>query len=164
MTCLYHGSNMDSSTFPNDVYTFIDSTPDNFDGYNDDVLMSEWFSLFGNMNDLFNQHHQPEEEHQEICTDDDIPCDSELKHLIEYWISVASDKSLSVDSNAVTILQDCLDLFFANIVEETDEESKRRVSEGERTLVPSLVGGILLSNKYLRFISNYGLRKPDPVL
>ena len=106
-----------------------------------------------------------EEIHPLIVTiDEENEYDQDIKLIVDYWLNIASDNTLSVNKDALAIIQDCLDLFYANIIEETNEESKKRVTSGNRTLVPSLVGGILLSNKYLRFLSNSGLRKPEPVL
>lgn len=165
MTCSYRKSEIDSSTFPNDVYGFIDSTPEYGDFLDDDLHMSEWLSLIGNVGELFDQHpHLEDELHLVDANADTVDCDDAFKTVINYWLSIASDGTLSIDADATSAIQDCLDLFFASIIEEADEESRRRVGEGERALVPSLVGENLLSNKYLRFISNYGLRKPEPVL
>ena len=130
-----------------------------------DMNMSEWLSLFGGPNDLFHSSHAIEEIHPLIVTiDEENEYDQGINLVVDYWLNIASDNTLSINKDALAIIQDCLDLFYANIIEETNEESKKRVTNGNRTLVPSLVGGILLSNKYLRFLSNSGLRKPEPIL
>lgn len=161
--CLYHGSIIDSSTFPTEIYSFIDSMPDNDDYYNDDLNMDEWFSLFNHPQELLPHSQEDEVEFLPIL-ENDTACDQELKKTIEYWLAIASDNPPGITASSVNLIQECLDLFFANIVEEVEEESRQRVGDGERCLVPSLITGIFSSNKYLSFISNFGLRKPEPIL
>ena len=163
ITCLYHGSTIDSSTFPNDVYAFIDNIPDDDELYDDDMNIQYWFSSFGHTTEILDQE-QPDNTEGLPINDDNFPCDINLQYVINYWLSIAGDDQLTISSYAVTLLQECLDLFYANIIEEANEESRRRAGEDNRCLVPSLIGGILSSNKYLKFISNYGLRKPEPLI
>ena len=45
LNCLYRDERIDSSTYPSDVYAFLDTAPQN-DGYEDGDV-NEWLSFFG---------------------------------------------------------------------------------------------------------------------
>lgn len=157
---------MNSATYPNDVYTFLDSAPSmQYDSDN----MDEWYSFFGRDQmilhafdsafDMQLEENAPTPEELDVSAFD--PC---FVNTVTHWINLCSANHLQVSTSGYQALESCLEVFLSHVLEACNEESVRRTLHADqRVLVPAVLDGAITKCPYLQFISNEGLMKPQSI-
>lgn len=157
---------MNSATYPNDVYTFLDSAPSM--QYDSDT-MDEWYSFFGRDQIIFHAFDSafdiPLEDNSASPEESDVsmfdPC---FVSAVAHWINLCSANHLQVSTSGYQALESCLEVFLSHVLEACNEESIERThNTDKRVLVPAVLGGAIPKCPYLQFISNVGLMKPQSI-
>lgn len=161
LNCLYRDERIDSSTYPSDVYAFLDTAPQN-DGYEDGDV-NEWLSFFGPLSGMMETVF-PQEETPAIPESIRY---ADLSQLMKTFLQEESGKSLPCTEDALEMINTCLEIVAESILKDCETESIRRThceDPCRHVLVPALLNAVSKENPYLQFVSNAGLQKPEHIV
>ena len=161
LNCLYRDERIDSSTYPSDVYAFLDAAPQN-DGYEDGDV-NEWLSFFGPLSGILDPVF-PQEETPPIPESVHY---ADLNSIMKTVLRDESGKHVPCTEDALEMINTCLEVVVESILNDCETESINRThceDSSRRVLVPALLNSVNKQNPYLQFVSNTGLQKPEHVV